>query len=158
MAHNCHGFVLDDEVILAHQETTEEVCLIQIALEEEKLKGDSEKDVRRQLEQQHIAASEEKAVEGVKTVTEKRLSDKGEAVEAKLAPALSAVEHITEGAINDSATVVEDLQDELQVLGRRIGSHHRQGRQGQTQVAWCFTLCNVGLIHCELQESKGFEK
>ncbi|KIO04609.1 hypothetical protein M404DRAFT_1000471 [Pisolithus tinctorius Marx 270] len=123
MAHTQNGLVLENGANSgAQRETAEE-----IALEEEKLKKDSEKDVRRQLEQQHVAESEEKAVEGIKEVAEKLLSNKGEAIEAKLAPVLGAAEHITEGAVNNGAADVEDLQEDSQELRQRIGSGHHRG-------------------------------
>lgn len=53
-----HGFVVENEGNGVQKETAEE-----IAMEEEKLKNDSAEDVRRQLEQQHVAESEEKAVQ-----------------------------------------------------------------------------------------------
>lgn len=93
-------------------------------MEEEKLKKDSEEDVHRQLEQQRVAESEEKAVQGIKRVADKLLSHSGGAIEAKLAPVLSAAEHTTESAISDGAAGVEDLQEEVRALGQRIDSHH----------------------------------
>ncbi|KAI6000099.1 hypothetical protein EDD15DRAFT_2362693 [Pisolithus albus] len=64
--HMAHGFVVENEGNGVQKETAEE-----IAMEEEKLKNDSAEDVRRQLEQQHVAESEEKAVQGVKHVADK---------------------------------------------------------------------------------------
>lgn len=133
MAHTQDGLVLENGANNgAQRETAEE-----IALEEEKLRKDSEKDVRRQLEQQHVAESEEKAVEGIKEMAEKLLSNKGEAIEAKLAPVLGAAEHITEGAINNGAADVEDLQEDLQELKQRIGSGHHRGALANCRDCHC---------------------
>ncbi|KAI5983103.1 hypothetical protein EDD15DRAFT_2489749 [Pisolithus albus] len=99
-----------------------------IAMEEEKLKNDSAEDVRRQLEQQHVAESEEKAVQGIKRAADKLLSHTGEAIEAKLAPVLSVAEHTTESVVSDGAAGVEDLQDERAVheyLALAADSHER---------------------------------
>lgn len=93
-------------------------------MEEEKLKNDSAEDVRRQLEQQHVAESEEKAVQGIKRAADKLLSHTGEAIEAKLAPVLSVAEHTTESVVSDGAAGVEDLQEEVRALRQRIDSHH----------------------------------
>lgn len=106
MTHARHGFVVEDEGNGVQKVTAEE-----IALEEEKLKRDSAEDVRRQLEQQHVAELEEKAVQKLERVAD---------------DALGAAEHTTESAISDGAAGVEDLQKDVRALRQRIDSHHRE--------------------------------
>ncbi|KAI5982055.1 hypothetical protein EDD15DRAFT_2405407 [Pisolithus albus] len=106
----CAGAMIKGVGNGVQKETAEE-----IAIEEEKLKNDSAEDVRRQLEQQHVAESEEKAVQGIKRAADKLLSHTGEAIVAKLAPVLSVAEHTTESVVSDGAAGVEDLQEERAV-------------------------------------------
>ncbi|KAL4081301.1 hypothetical protein V8B97DRAFT_5178 [Scleroderma yunnanense] len=104
----------------------------EIALEEEELKADSEKDVQDQVQQQHVAEDEEKAVESINKATEKLLSPKGLAVEAKLAPAFSLVEHVVESVINDGAADIKTLQEKLQA-----DHHHLLSNKGTEASAKC---------------------
>ncbi|KIJ13331.1 hypothetical protein PAXINDRAFT_170607 [Paxillus involutus ATCC 200175] len=86
------------------------------------LKKDSARDVRLQLEQQHLAESETKVEDDIRNESDRVLSPTGEEVEAKASPLLSLAEHEIEAAINDSAGDVEDLEEDLRTLRERLGA------------------------------------
>lgn len=85
----------------------------EIAFEEEQLRENSKKDVERQLEQQHMAEIEEKAVEAIEGTEERILSPKGQDIEAKLSPAVDFAGHLIEKIINDVAAGVASLREEF---------------------------------------------
>lgn len=102
---------------LANGEELPSATTREIAQEEEELKVDSERDVQRQLQQQHVAETEEKVAESVNEATEKMLTPKGLDVEAKLAPALTVLGNAAEELINSIVADIEVVKEELH--------HHR---------------------------------
>ncbi|KAI6124181.1 hypothetical protein EDD16DRAFT_1703857 [Pisolithus croceorrhizus] len=123
MTHADYGFVVEDEGNGVQKVTAEE-----IALEEEKLKRDSAEDVRRQLEQQHVAELEEKAVQvgrGLNIWSVWLTPAALQRFERVADNALGEAEHTTESVISDGAVGVEDLQEDVRALRQRIDSHHR---------------------------------
>ncbi|KAI6097454.1 hypothetical protein F5141DRAFT_1067136 [Pisolithus sp. B1] len=117
MTHADYGFVVEDEGNGVQKVTAEE-----IALEEEKLKRDSAEDVRRQLEQQHVAELEEKAVQvgrGLNIWSVWLTPAALQRFERVADNALGEAEHTTESVISDGAVGVEDLQEDYAALSWR---------------------------------------